>query len=91
MSETLPLFRRRERAVPNEELAQRDETIAALRHRLHYLQTALDASARERVALHAAVRELTEFRQQTEALTLVLADALREHRAALGGLEQALG
>ena len=91
MSETPTLFRRRERSVPHEELAHRDETVAALRHRLRYLQTALDASARERVALHAAVRELTELRQETEGLTLMLSDALREHRAALAALEQALG
>ena len=92
MSEAPTLFRRRvDRSGQGEELAQRDETIAALRHRLGYLQTALDASARERVALQAAVRELTAYRQETEGLMMVLADALRAHRAALGALEQALG
>ena len=92
MSETLTLFRRRvDRAAEQEELAHRDETIAALRRRLGYLQSALDASARERVSLQATVRELTAFRQETEGLTLMLTDALREHRAALAALEQALG
>jgi chromosome segregation ATPase len=95
MSETLTLFRRghRREAVfsSQEELARRDEAIASLRRRLGYLQTALDASARERVSLQAAVRELTAYRQETEALTLTLGDVLREHRAALAALEQALG
>ena len=95
MSETLTLFRRaprREPVVsPQEELARRDEAIAALRRRLGYLQTALDASARERVSLQAAVRDLTAYRQEAEGLTLMLSDALREHRAALASLEQALG
>jgi chromosome segregation ATPase len=95
MSETLTLFRRahlREKVLATqEELAHRDETIAALRRRLGYLQAALDASARERVALQATVRELTAYRQETEGLALLLADALREQRAALGALEQALG
>jgi hypothetical protein len=92
MSETLTLFRRRvDRPAEHEELAHREETIAALRRRLGYLQSALDASARERVSLQAAVRELTVYRQETEGLTLMLGDALREHRAALAALEQALG
>jgi chromosome segregation ATPase len=95
MSETLTLFRRghrREQMLSSrEELAHRDEAISALRRRLGYLQTALDASARERVSLQAAVRELTAYRQETEGLTLMLAEALREHRAALAALEQALG
>ena len=95
MSETLTLFRRAHRREQvlggQEELAHRDETIAALRRRLGYLQAALDASARERVSLQAAVRELTAYRQETEGLTLMLRDALREHRAALAALEQALG
>jgi chromosome segregation ATPase len=95
MSETLTLFRRGQRRYKRvsaqEELARRDETIAALRTRLGYLEDALDASTRERVALQAAVRELTEFREETEGLTVLLADALREHRAALAALEHALG
>jgi chromosome segregation ATPase len=92
MSETLTLFRRRvDRTAEREELAHRAETIAVLRRRLGYLQSALDASARERVSLQAAVRELTAYRQETEGMTLMLADALREHRAALAALEQALG
>ena len=73
------------------ELARRDDAIAALRSRLGYLQQALDASTRERVALKAAVRELTAFRDDTEGLTELLADALNEHRAALRALETALG
>ena len=95
MSETLTLFRRghrRERQLASqEELARRDEAIAALRRRLEYLQQALDASTRERVALQAAVRELTAFRQETDGLSAVLAEALREHRTALSALESALG
>ena len=95
MSETLTLFRRghrREQVLSSrEELERRDEAIAALRRRLGYLQAALDASARERVALQATVRELSAYRQETEGLTVMLGDALREHRAALAALEQALG
>ena len=95
MSETLTLFRRgqrrEQRLASQEELARRDEAISALRHRLGYLQTALDASTRERVALKAAVRELTAFRDETEGLTVLLADALDEHRTALAALEHALG
>ena len=95
MSEALALFRRghrRERQlVPMEELARRDETIAALRRRLGYLQNTLHASTREGVALNAAVRELTTFRDDTEGLTVLLAAALNEHRAALAALESALG
>lgn len=92
MSETLALFRRRaERSVPHEEIARRDEAIAALRRRLDYLQTALDASTRERTALKLAVRELTAFREDTEGLSVLMAEALHEHRAALSALETALG
>jgi hypothetical protein len=95
MSDTLTLFRRGRRQdksfAPPEELTRRDEAIAALRTRLGYLQNALDASTRERVALKATVRELAAFRQDTEGLTVLLAEALREHRAALAALEHALG
>ena len=92
MSETLTLFRRwAERSAPHAEIARRDETIAVLRRRLGYLQNALDASTRERVALKSAVRELTASREETEGLTVLLADALNEHRAALAALEHALG
>ena len=92
MSETLSLFRRRaDRSVPHEEIVLRDEAIAALRRRLDYLQTALDASTRERVALQGTIRELTSFRDETEGLSVMMAEALREHRAALAALEHALG
>jgi hypothetical protein len=92
MSETLSLFRRRmDHSAPHEEIVRRDETIAVLRRRLEYLQTALDASTRERVALQGAVRELTSFREETQGLAVMMAEALREHRAALSALENALG
>ena len=92
MSETLSLLRRRvHRFVPHGEIARRDETIAALRRRLDYLQTALNASTRERVALQGAIGELTSFREETEELSVMMADALREHRAAVAALEHALG
>jgi len=95
MSETLALFRRAHRRdrnlVPREELARRDQAISALRNRLEYLQQALDVSSRERTALQGVVRELTAFREETEGLSAVLAEALREHREALAALESALG
>jgi chromosome segregation ATPase len=92
VSETLTLFRRRAwRSAPHQEIAGRDETIAVLRRRLEHLQNTLDASTRERVALKAAMRELTASREETEGLTVLMADALNEHRAALAALEHALG
>jgi hypothetical protein len=92
MSETLTLFRRwADRSAPHEEIARRDETIAVLRRRIGYLQTAMDASTRERVALQGAVRELTAFREETHELSVMLAEALREHRAALSALAHTLG
>ena len=92
MNETLALFRRRlDRSAPHEEIVRRDETIAVLRRRLEYLQKALDASTRERVALNGAVRELTSLREETDGLAVMMAEALREHRAALAALEHALG
>jgi hypothetical protein len=92
VSETLTLFRRlTERSAPPQEIAWRDETIAVLRSRVGNLQNALDASTRERLALQAAVRELTASRDETQRLTVLMADALNEHRAALAALEHALG
>ena len=95
MSETLALFRRAQRRdrnlVPREELARRDQAIAALRDRLEYMQQALDVSTRERTALEGVVRDLTAFREETEGLSAVLLEALREHRQAMSALESALG
>ena len=62
-----------------------------LRRRLGYLENALTEANRERLVLHAEVRELRAHRDETERLSLLLEEALREHAAALAELKRVLG
>jgi hypothetical protein len=62
-----------------------------LRRRLGYLENALTEANRERLVLHAEVRELRAYREETERLSVLLAEALDEHRAALAELKRVLG
>ena len=62
-----------------------------LRRRLAYLEHALTEANRERLVLNAEVRELRAEREETEQLTVLLAEALREHSEALAELKRVLG
>ena len=62
-----------------------------LKRRLAYLEHALTEANRERLVLHAEVRELRGDREETERLSAQLAEALREHSAALADLKHVLG